>query len=73
MISIRQGEQGQPPHRSERFFKKETYWYYTTREGVEIGPYDNRSMAEEGCALFVDYIRNSDPSFAVTLQQYRSH
>ena len=72
-MSLRHGEQGPvPPARSERFFMKDAYWYYTTREGVDIGPYDDRTKAMEGCANYVDYICNSDPSFPDTLQQYRN-
>lgn len=73
MMTIRLGEQGQPPERHERYFEQDNYWYYTTREGVNIGPFDNRSDAAVGCSDFIDFICVSDPSFSSTLQQYSQH
>ncbi len=70
MMDIRHGEQGQPPTRKERFFQLDAYWYYTTREGVDIGPFDNRADAIEGCTDFIEFIGVADPSFSSTLQQY---
>ena len=70
MMTIRHGEQGQPPVRNDRFFEQDNYWYYTTREGVDIGPFDNRTDAIAGCNDFIDFIGVADPSFSNTLQQY---
>ena len=44
----RNGENGRIPARHERFFQSDEYWYYTTREGVDIGPFDSMEDAAEG-------------------------
>ncbi len=69
-MMLRQGEQGQAPTRSDRFFQKDDYWYYSTREGVDIGPFDNRNDAKVGCSDFVDFIVSDDSDFSNTLEQY---
>lgn len=70
MMTLRQGEQGPTPTRSDRFFQKDDYWYYTTREGVDIGPFDTREEARTGCCDFVEFIVMDDPGFSTTLEQY---
>lgn len=59
----RLGENGQVPNRSERYFKQESYWYYSTREGVNIGPFDHQSDAHEGCMEFIEFVSVVDPAF----------
>ncbi|GAB3112722.1 hypothetical protein G8770_18640 [Aestuariicella hydrocarbonica] len=70
MKNLRQGESGAAPERSERFFQQDKYWYYSTREGVNIGPFDTLTEAAEGCSDFIDFITESDPEFSNTLVQY---
>ena len=71
MLQARQGEQGQAPaSRSSRYFQQDNYWYYTTREGVSIGPFDHLSDAEVGCSDFIEFISDAGKSFVTTLQQY---
>ena len=45
--------------RSERYFERDHYWYYTTREGVDIGPYDSKSEAVNGCCLYINYLNTT--------------
>ena len=71
-ISNRAGEQGSVPDRSGRFLQKENYWYYTTREGVDIGPFDTRADAEVGVGEFIDFICASEPRVLDVLKQYRA-
>lgn len=71
-MTNRAGEQGKVPSRSGRFLKKEGYWYYTTREGVDIGPFDSRDDAETGVSEFVNFICASEPMVLATLRQYRA-
>lgn len=56
-----------------RFFESEGYWYYNTREGVAIGPFDSQSEAETGVSDFIDFIRHAEPSVSETLAKYASH
>lgn len=71
-IENRAGEAGAVPSRSGRFLQKDNYWYYTTREGVDIGPFDSRDDAEVGVGEFIDFICASEPKVADILKQYRA-
>lgn len=66
----RAGEQGNFPERNQRFFQKASYWYYSTREGVDIGPFDSLSEAEVGASDFIDFIIHAEPSVLQTLERY---
>jgi hypothetical protein len=68
----RAGEQGTVPVRQGRYLQKDGYWYYTTREGVDIGPFDNRVDAENGVGEFIDFIQASEPKVSDLLKQYRA-
>ena len=72
-MNLRNGETGIEPARSERFFQRDSYWYYSTREGVDIGPYDTRTGAARGCAQFIDYMAMRGSAFSATLEQYSNH
>ena len=71
-MNNRAGENGKVPARSGRFLKKEGYWYYSTREGVDIGPFDSREDAEVGVGEFIDFICASEPQVLAALKQYRA-
>lgn len=67
----RVNEQGSNlPERHKRFFQKADYWYYTTREGVDIGPFDSLTEAEVGASDFIDFIMHAEPSIVQTLERY---
>lgn len=66
----RSGENGMTPSRHDRFFQVQDYWYYSTREGVDIGPFDNVEEASVGASEFIDFISGVEPSFVQTLEQY---
>jgi hypothetical protein len=68
----RTGELGSVPDRNGRFIQKEGYWYYTTREGVDIGPFDHRDDAENGVGEFIDFICASEPKVLEIIKQYRA-
>lgn len=40
--------------RTERFCKKDAGWFYTTREGVDIGPYADKMEAQMALVYFVE-------------------
>lgn len=72
MAMNRTGERGtQSPNRSRRFFEKDEYWYYSTREGVDIGPFDTLGEAEHGVSDFIDFILHAEPKVIETLEKYR--
>jgi len=66
----RTGEQGKLPERNDRYCMKDEYWYYTTREGVDIGPFDTLDDATVGANEFIDFICAVEPGFIRTLEQY---
>lgn len=70
-MSNRTGENGTVPERHERYIQKDNYWYYTTREGINIGPFDSREDAINGVSEFIDYICAADPSIREALLQYK--
>ncbi len=57
MKENRTGEDGQPPPRSSRIFNMEDYWYFATREGADVGPYDSRDAAHDGLKDFVHFLK----------------
>ncbi len=62
MGSRRKGEAGSAPERKERVFQKGNYWYFCTREGVDVGPFDSESLAIKGASDYVGFAVNADPS-----------
>jgi len=47
--------------RQSRFFKKDDLWYFSTREGIDIGPFDSKEEASEGASVYLDFI-SSEPN-----------
>ena len=69
MMSNRNGEDGLHPIRNQRFFQMEHYWYYTTREGVNIGPFDSCAQAQQGVAEFIEFICVADDKIVQAFKQ----
>ncbi len=65
----RNGEDGTHPIRNARFFQMENYWYYTTREGVNIGPFDSCHDAEIGVQEFIEFICVADDKIVKAFKQ----
>lgn len=56
-MTIRAGEDTSKVwYRSDRFFCVDGSWYFSTREGVDIGPYSTRLAASNGLALYIHYM-----------------
>ena len=47
--------------RSERFFKLHDYWFFATREGAAVGPFDSKYCAEKAVADYVEFAEKADP------------
>jgi hypothetical protein len=47
--------------RTDRFFAVKNAWYFSTREGASIGPFDNKTEAEQGLSDFIDFIDLAEP------------
>lgn len=39
--------------RKKRLFSTDKGWYFKTREGIDIGPYDSQKHAENGINSFI--------------------
>lgn len=68
----RSGESGSVPSRHNRFFEQFDYWYYRTREGIDIGPFDTLVEAQRGANEFIDYVVNHNPKFVDVLSRYKA-
>jgi hypothetical protein len=66
----RTGENSAVPERSKRYYAKDGYWYYATREGVNIGPFDTLGEAERGVSDFIDFIMHAEPEVVASLERY---
>lgn len=50
--------------RSERMFLSDGKWYFHTREGVDVGPYDSQFEAEIEAGMLKELLRNGRGSEA---------
>ena len=47
--------------RSERFFKLSNYWFFGTREGATMGPFDSLELAQYGIDEYVSFVASASP------------
>lgn len=66
----RAGESGETPFRSPRFFEQQSYWYFRTREGLDIGPFDTLQDAEEGLSGFIGFLQQAHSDVVTKITQY---
>ena len=59
---LRKGELASSSDRSDRVFKKGGFWYFRTREDVQIGPFDSQELAEKGAGDYAGFAVAADPS-----------
>ncbi len=57
----RAGENGNVPGRSNRFFSVAGEWYFNTREGAPMGPFDDRREEEQGLFDFLEFMALAEP------------
>ena len=57
----RAGENGAAPLRHNRFFVVGGEWYFNTREGAPMGPFDDRREAEQGLYDFLEFMALAEP------------
>lgn len=57
----RAGEAGSVPVRHNRFFVVNGDWYFKTREGAPMGPFDDRREAEQGLYDFIEFMTLAEP------------
>jgi Domain of unknown function (DUF6316) len=59
MSAGRRDEPGQTWFRSDRVFNCNGQWYFHTREGVDVGPYESQLEAEIEASMLKELIKNS--------------
>lgn len=57
---LRKGESGVIPFRSGRFFNVENKWYFTSREGIDHGPFYSKYEAEVSLDIFIQNTIRTD-------------
>lgn len=60
---VREGEEpkGKAPDRSDRVFQKGAFWYFHTRENVQIGPFESHDLALKGANDYVGFAIDATP------------
>ena len=68
---------GEPPggrhfRSSERFLMANGAWFFTTREHIDVGPFESRADAVKACDRLIELLRSvSDPNEArKTIQDF---
>lgn len=56
--------------RSERFFTQHNYWYFSTREGFDIGPFSTMLEATQGLDGFISFLKETDPEVVNRISRY---
>ena len=62
MVQNRTGEGAPSILRSDRFFSIGSEWYFATREGASVGPYEAKIDAEKGLKDFIDFLVVAEPA-----------
>lgn len=60
MQSARDNEQPKTWFRSERVFLSNGKWFFHTREGVDVGPYDSQFEAEIEAGMLKELLRDRE-------------
>ncbi len=66
----RKNEAGKIPIRSDRLFTQHSYWYFRTREGMDIGPYDSANEALDGINGFMEFLNTAEPAIVDRISEY---
>ena len=59
-LSYREGERDKTWFRSDRFFVVDTGYYFSTREGTDVGPFPSHKAAERGLDLYIHIMQSED-------------
>lgn len=55
----RNGELAASPSRSKRVFLAHQHWYFDTREGITVGPFDYRALAENALDNYIAFMHSA--------------
>lgn len=60
-MNCRHNEPARTWFRSDRFFFSNQQWYFYTREGFPVGPYENRIEAEVDAGMLMAQLKDTPP------------
>ena len=63
----RDEDQGKSWFRAERFYCEDGAWFFSTREGIDVGPYDNLQIAQLEAKRLVKILRAAPNPAAAAL------
>jgi len=73
-MSNRTGEaSGTVPMRTDRFFSAQGQWFFSTREGAPIGPFDDKNEARKGLDDFIEFMSLAQPKTLSKLYAVLTH
>lgn len=59
-MQSRQGEGERTWFRSDRFFTADNAYFFSTREGFDVGPFPSRDAAENGLDLYIQVMQKEE-------------
>lgn len=59
-----EGAGQQIPDRSDRVFQRGAFWYFHTRENVQIGPFTSQELALKGVNDYVGFAMDASDTAA---------
>jgi uncharacterized protein DUF6316 len=61
MSLLREDENSErhPPIRSDRYFKLHNFWFFATREGAAVGPFDSKACAVNAVVDFIEFAKKA--------------
>lgn len=70
MLAARNNEQPRTWFRSERVYCVNGAWFFKTREGVDLGPYDSQPEAEIEAGLLRELLRGDGSSALGVIREF---
>ena len=56
----------------ERYFSVKSQWYFTTREGITMGPYGSKALAVAETSSYIDFINGAKTPIINVLKRAQS-
>ena len=72
-LRYRQGDYGAGIRASDdRYFSYDGQWYFTTREGITMGPYDSRAQAIAETDTYIAFIKSARSPVLTVIRNRKS-
>lgn len=71
---VRDGEPSRMWFRTSRFFLVDEAWFFSTREGIDVGPYATREEAERDASRLLEILQNTatDTECRLAIMQFKT-